>query len=118
MKHLGDITRISGYTAPVVDVEQLCLFDDATERSDFPCNDCVFNIKNCCNHITDQDCFCVMGSFRIKRSQAVCPECGKTMDVRQSDMGSDYAVCTCGITKIFKNRGNRLTALELYIGKA
>lgn len=118
MQHLGDITKISGYDVPAVDVEQLSLFSDVPEESDFPCNDCVFNAKNCCNHITDEECFCVMGSFRIRHSQVVCPQCGKTMDVRQSDFGNDYAVCICGLTKSFKNRGNRPTAFELYMGES
>ena len=37
------------------------------------------------------------------------------MEVRQSDFDRDFAVCRCGLNKIFNNRGNRPSALELFL---
>lgn len=95
-------------------MEQLSLFSLMPQRSDFPCDDCVFDRHGCCNHIQDEEIYCVQGSFRITHEQAVCPNCGKTMEINQSDFGSDGGRCICGLHKIFNNRGNRPTALELF----
>ena len=95
-------------------MEQLTIFDLMQQQSDFPCDNCVFDRQGRCVHIEDEECFCVRGSFQIKPSAIICPKCGRTMEVRQSDYGSDWAVCKCGTVKIFNNKGNRLSAFELY----
>ena len=41
----------------------------------------------------DENFYCVLGSFQIKHSSVICPKCGRTMTVRQSDVGSDWAQC-------------------------
>ena len=94
--------------------EQLSLFDHIRQGNDFPCDDCVFDKHGCCSHIQNEDYFCVQGSFRVRHSQIICPSCGKQMDLIQSDFGNDGAKCRCGTHKIFNNRGNRPTALELW----
>jgi DNA-directed RNA polymerase subunit RPC12/RpoP len=94
--------------------EQLSLFDLFEKKSDFPCDDCVFCEKGCCAHVQGPECYCVLGSFQVKRSQALCPRCGKKMEITQSDFGNDGANCRCGTRVIFKNRGNRPTAMELF----
>ena len=94
--------------------EQMSLFDLLPKESDFPCHDCVFSQKGTCAHIESADCFCVRGSFQVKHSQIICPHCGKQMEVVQDDFSSDWARCKCGTVKIFKNKGNRSTAIELF----
>lgn len=96
-------------------MEQITIFDLMEQRSDFPCDDCVFDKCNCCSHIENEECYCIRGSFQIKHSQVICPECGREMEVRQNDFDSDFAVCRCGLNKIFNNRGNRPSALELFL---
>ena len=96
------------------DMQQMTLFDLLEQESDFPCNNCVFDKKGRCSHIEDEECFCVRGSFQIRPRDIVCPQCGKTMEVTQSCFGSDGARCRCGAVKVFNNRGNRKTALELW----
>ena len=95
-------------------MEQLTLFELMQQVSDFPCDDCVFDVHGCCSHIENEECFCVMGSFQIKNSAIICPACGHTMDVVQMEFGSDGAQCNCGIRKIFNNKGNRMSAFELW----
>lgn len=95
-------------------MEQITIFDLMEQHSDFPCDDCVFDKCNCCSHIENEECYCVRGSFQIKHSQVICPNCGKTMKVIQSDFQSDWAKCRCGTVKIFKNLGNRPGALDLF----
>lgn len=94
--------------------EQLSLFDLFKKENTFPCDDCVFSKNGVCTHIETKDCFCVLGSFQVKHRQTICPKCGKQMEVTQSDFGNDGANCKCGTRKIFNNRGNRPTAMELF----
>lgn len=93
---------------------QMTLFDLMEQHSDFPCDNCVFDKHGCCSHIEDEECFCVRGSFQIKPSEVICPQCGKEMRVLQSNFGNDGAVCACGMHKIFNNQGNRLSAYDLW----
>lgn len=93
-------------------MEQLSLFDMV---DDFPCHNCYFNQRGCCAHIQTAEIFCVRGSFQVKPSQTLCPDCGKPMNVMQSDFGKDGASCPrCGTRVIFNNQGNRPSAFELY----
>lgn len=96
-------------------MEQLTLFSLMEQKSDFPCDDCVFEkCGGVCGHIEGEDFCCVRGSFRVRHSAIACPNCGRKMEVVQADFQSDWAKCRCGTVKIFNNRGNRPTALELY----
>ena len=95
-------------------MQQLSLFALVQEQSDFPCYNCVFDRNGRCGHIQDAECYCVRGSFQITHEQAICPDCGKAMEIVQSDFGSDGGKCSCGTHKVFNNRGNRPTALELF----
>lgn len=97
-------------------MEQISLFDLMLQQSDFPCDDCVFDKHGCCQHDQDENFYCVLGSFQIKHSSVICPRCGRTMTVRQSDVGSDWAQCKCGLTKIFRNQGNRPSCMDAYGG--
>ena len=92
-------------------MEQISLFD---LLSYFPCDDCVFDKDGCCQHVQDEHFCCVHGSFRIKYSSLICPACGRTMTVRQSDVGNDWAECKCGLTRIFRNKGNRVSNMTAY----
>lgn len=95
-------------------MEQMTLFELMQPKSDFPCDDCVFDKNGCCSHIENEECWCVLGSFQIRSGAITCPSCRKTMEVMQSEFGSDWAKCHCGTVKIFGNQGNRPSALELY----
>lgn len=95
-------------------MEQLTLFALMQPKDDFPCSNCIFDKCECCHHIEDEDFFCVRGSFQIRPEQLICPQCGKLMEVHQSDMGSDFGICKCGMHRIFNNQGNRLGAFELW----
>lgn len=95
-------------------MEQLTLFDLMEQQSDFPCDNCVFDQCGRCVHVENEECYCVMGSFQIKLKDIICPRCGEQMDVIQNVFGDDGAQCSCGMRKIFKNKGNRLTAFELW----
>lgn len=95
-------------------MQQLTLFDLMQQESDFPCYNCVFDRHGCCNHVEDAECYCVRGSFQIKPSQIICPQCGREMQVVQNNFGRDGAVCSCGTVKVFDNQGNRPTAFELW----
>lgn len=95
-------------------MEQITIFDLMEQESGFPCDCCIFDKKGCCSHISDEDFFCVLGSFRIKPEDTRCTQCGKTMEVIQRSFDSDAAQCRCGLVKIFNNRGNRKTSFELW----
>lgn len=95
-------------------MEQMTLFETMMQVSDFPCDDCVFDEYGCCCHVENEECFCVLGSFQIKHSAIICPDCGREMEVVQAEFGSDGARCKCGLQKIFRNQGNRLSALQLW----
>ena len=93
-------------------MEQLTLFEEI--ENDFPCADCVFDQNGRCTHIEGADFYCVRGSFRISRREAICPSCGKRMRIQQTDFGRDGGRCRCGVCKIFNNQGNRKSTLELF----
>lgn len=95
-------------------MEQITIFELIAQESDFPCSNCVFDKKGTCDHIEDNEFFCVRGSFQIKLNEIICPQCGKEMEVHQSTFDSDAAKCRCGLVKIFNNRGNRKSAFELW----
>lgn len=76
-------------------MEQLTLFDLMEQRSDFPCDNCVFDRCGRCVHVENEECYCVMGSFQIKLKDIICPRCGERMEVIQSVFGDDGAQCSC-----------------------
>lgn len=94
---------------------QMDIFDFIeSEQSDFPCDDCIFDEAGSCDHIVSKDYYCVEGSFRVTHRQIYCSECNKKMSIHQSELGSDWAKCRCGISKIFNNQGNRMGWLEAW----
>lgn len=95
---------------------QLSIYD--LLESDLACDNCIFDTAGCCDHISGcEDGYvyhCVEGSFRLRHGSEICPACGKTMEIVQSEFGSDWARCRCGTSVIFNNQGNRLGHLEAW----
>ena len=95
-------------------MEQMSIYDFIME-SGLPCDDCLFDNRGCCDHVIGEECFCVGGSFQIRRKHLRCEACGGRIDIRQMEFGSDFGVCKrCGQTVIFNNQGNRKSAYELW----
>lgn len=90
--------------------EQVTLWD----TDDNPCDDCIFDKNGCCDHEETPEAYCVEGSFRIRHSEVICPECGRTVKVIQQPYGSDWGDCKCGKGIIFHNRGNRIGWYQAY----
>lgn len=45
---------------------QMHLFDFIERpKTGFPCDDCIYDIKGCCNYPDTKDDFCVMGDKRV-----------------------------------------------------
>lgn len=81
----------------------------------FPCNDCIFDKCGRCDHIESRDCYCINGSFQVIHRSAKCPQCGRDMEILQSDFGKDGGHChNCGTNVIFNNQGNRPSAMDLW----
>lgn len=95
--------------------EQISIFDYMEDKSNPICTGCVFYQDDRCSHIIGEDFGCEYGSFRIPWQEAVCPECGETLTVRQMKLGCDYAICRrCKRNISFNNMGNRKTAFQLW----
>ena len=96
-------------------MEQLSIYD--LLESDLACDNCIFDKAGSCDHISgagDYQFHCIEGSFRVKHGAEICPGCGKAMEIVQSEFGNDWARCSCGLSKIFNNQGNRLDYLEAW----
>lgn len=96
--------------------EQIDIFN-FIERpaTDLACDDCVFDTICGCDHEETPEAYCVEGSFRVRRKQGRCPECGANLEIHQMDFGSDFGRCKrCGLQVIFNNQGNRLGWLEAW----
>ena len=94
---------------------QMSIFDYADKDGSKPCEDCVFSSPAGCRHEKSETGFCVDGSFRIRHGDALCPDCGAEMVIRQQPFGSDGAGCPdCGTQVIFRNDGNRPGWIEAW----
>lgn len=79
------------------------------------CKNCAFWVDGVCAHIKGEDFGCENGSFKIRKSKAVCPGCNSKLNIRQARLGGDYAICRkCNRQIDFKNNGNRLTAFQMW----
>lgn len=49
-------------------IEQFNLFDKIKEQlSDFPCDNCKYDVLGCCNYNDTTDDYCVMGDKQVPR---------------------------------------------------
>ena len=95
-------------------MEQLTLFDLMEQRSDFPCDNCVFDRCGRCVHVENEGVLLRDGQLPDQAEGHYLPALRERMEVIQSVFGDDGAQCSCGMRKIFNNKGNRLTAFELW----
>ena len=94
-------------------MQQMTISDYMAKKT--VCSGCIFLKEGVCSHISGSDFGCEKGSFKIRQSKAKCPECGNKVEIRQTKLGGDYAICRkCHKQITFNNKGNRKTAFEMW----